>query len=211
VKIITILRKTNSTTMLGRISMDPFRVLIATALSARTKDETTEVVAKDLFLRYPDAEHLARASVGDIEHRIRRIGFFRVKARRIIRLAQEIRKRGGRVPATMEGLTALPGVGRKTAACVLCYAFGRQAIAVDTHVHRISNRLGLVAANSPEQTERELMRIVPRRLWKHVNDTFVGHGKTICRPVRPRCWQCPVSSYCAYFRTKHKKPFPKNC
>ncbi|MFH1134067.1 MAG: endonuclease III [Nanoarchaeota archaeon] len=199
ITVIRILRKGSGSTMLGRISEDPFQVLIATVLSARVRDETTEVVAKALFKRWPDAHSLSKGKLKDVEKAIHSCGFYHEKARRIIGISKEI-VRLGSVPETMEGLLALHGVGRKTAGCVLVYAYGKPAIPVDTHVHRISNRLGLVKTKQPEKTEQALMNIVPKRQWVVVNDLFVGHGKTICRPVGPKCGVCPVKHYCNYRR-----------
>ncbi|MBU0980527.1 MAG: endonuclease III [Nanoarchaeota archaeon] len=194
-RMITKLKHTYGSTMLGRMKRDPFRILIATVLSARTKDETTESVSEKLFRRYPDADSLAAAKVKDVERMIKKTGFYRVKARRIIGLAKMVRKG---VPDDMESLVKLPGIGRKTAGCVLVYAFGKQAIPVDTHVHRISNRLGLVRTKHPEKTEQELMRITPKSQWTYVNDLFVHHGKNVCKPIRPVCKGCMIEKICRY-------------
>jgi endonuclease-3 len=176
---------------------DPFRHLIGTILSARCRDEVTDVVSRKLFETYPTAAKLAAAPRRDIERRIRSIGFYRMKAKYIIETSRMLMEEyGGSVPATLEELTRFPGVGRKVANCVLVYAFGKPAIAVDTHVHRVSNRLGWVKTKTPDQTERELARILPRRHWLEINELLVAHGKAVCRPVRPRCAECRVASLC---------------
>jgi len=147
--------------------------------------------------RWPDARSLARARPAELEGVIRKIGLYRIKSRRLIAIAQTlVKKYGGQVPRDFEELTSLPGVGRKTAGCVVVYAFGGQALPVDTHVHRISNRLGWVKTSAPEHTEKELKKLLPLRWWSQVNDLLVQHGKTICQPLRPRCPRCPVASLC---------------
>lgn len=177
-----------------------FAILIGTILSARTRDENTARVVRKLLDRYGTAEDLAAARVGDVEEVIRSIGFFRVKARRIVEVASIVCDRfGGRVPDDIDSLLELPGVGRKTANCVLVYAFGKPAIPVDIHVHRISNRLGLVETGTPEETERGLMDIIPREYWLEINDTFVRYGQNICKPVSPACGVCGIRGSCAYY------------
>jgi endonuclease III len=131
---------------------------------------------------------------------IHSIGFYNVKAERIKQVAQEIvEKFAGQVPSDIDRLLELPGVGRKTANCVLVYAFNKPAIPVDVHVHRISNRLGLVSTKTPEQTELELSRMVDRRLWTKVNDTFVMYGQNICLPIKPNCAACGLKKSCRYY------------
>ncbi|GEM_PF-372019 len=175
----------------------PFRILVGTLLSARTKDVTTARVALVLFAKYPDAESLAKASLRDIEKIIRPIGFFHAKARYVKALAQQLMAEyGGKVPDTMEQLILLPGVGRKTASCVLNYAFQKPAIAVDVHVHRICNWLGLVKTKTPEETEEALKRIYPESQWRHVNNAFVLHGQNICLPQKPKCGICVLNETC---------------
>ena len=177
----------------------PFQILVGTILSARTRDENTAEVSKRLFARYPDPARLARAKKKDVERVIKSIGFYRVKAGRIIEVAKIIDGRyGGRVPRDLEKLVELPGVGRKTANCVLVYAFGEPAIPVDTHVHRISNRLGLVETSTPEETEAALAKKIPKKFWLEINDTFVMYGQNICRPVSPMCGRCRIRRSCRY-------------
>ena len=180
----------------------PFSILIGTILSARTKDESTTKVVKELFKRYKDAKALANAKLKDVEKIIKPIGFYHVKAKRIIEVAKIIDfKYHGKVPDNLEKLVDLPGVGRKTANCVLVYAFEKPAIPVDIHVHRISNRLGLVETKTPEETEFELMKKVPKKFWIEINDTFVMYGQNICKPISPMCTVCKIRKDCKYFKT----------
>ena len=181
----------------------PFSILIGTILSARTKDESTTKVVKDLFSVYKSAKALANAKVRDVEKIIKSIGFYHVKARRIIQVASIISsKYHGRVPDDLEKLVSLPGVGRKTANCVLVYAFEKPAIPVDVHVHRISNRIGLVNTKTPEETELELMKKIPKKYWLDINDTFVMYGQNICKPVSPMCDVCGIKRFCKYYKSK---------
>ncbi|MEM3567127.1 MAG: Mur ligase family protein [Thermoplasmata archaeon] len=176
---------------------EPFKVLIATILSQRTKDEVTYPRAEALFSMYPDAEALATASPERIAEIIKPVGFYNQKARKIVEVARIILERyGGKVPDKLEELLQLPGVGRKTANCVLVFGFGRDALPVDTQVHRISNRMGAVNTRSPEETENALKRVIPKPLWKKINYLFVEHGKAVCRPVRPRCGECQIAGFC---------------
>src|SRR3972149_4008386 len=150
----------------------PLSILIGTILSARTRDENTSAVVKKLFSRYKTARSLARAKVSDVEKIIKSTGFYHVKARRIIEVASIIDSQyHGQVPDNLDELLKLPGVGRKTANCVLVYAFEKPAIPVDTHVHRISNRLGLVETKTPEETEFALMERIPKKYWRSEEHT----------------------------------------
>jgi len=182
----------------------PFSILIGTILSARTKDESTSRIVKDLFKVYKNSRQLANAKVKDVEKIIKSIGFYHVKARRIIEVARIIdSKYKGKVPDDLEKLVELPGVGRKTANCVLVYAYEKPAIPVDIHVHRISNRLGLVQTKTPEETEFELMKIIPKNLWLDINETFVKYGQNICKPITPMCNVCKIKSSCKYYKIKN--------
>ena len=193
--------KTGQVTALGKVAEleDPFRVLIATVLSQRTRDEVTSRAERALFGKYGDAKSISRAGIGEIENLIRNVGFYRAKARAIREISREILSRfDGRVPEDMESLLSLPLVGRKTANCVLVFGFGKPAIPVDTHVHRISNRLGWVRTRTPEETETALSKLIPRVRWLDVNELMVTHGKNICKPLNPRCDICPIARYCNY-------------
>jgi endonuclease-3 len=177
-------------------------ILIGTILSARTRDENTSVVVRKLFSRYRTARALAGAKVSDVEKIIKSTGFYHVKAKRIIKVASIIdSKYSGKVPQTLDKLIELPGVGRKTANCVLVYAFDKPAIPVDTHVHRISNRLGLVQTKTPEETEIDLMKKIPKEHWIRINDTFVMYGQNICKPISPMCTVCQIKKECDYYKT----------
>ena len=182
----------------------PFSILIGTILSARTKDESTTRIVKDLFKVYKNAKQLANAKVKDVEKIIKSIGFYHVKAKRIIDVAKIIDSQyKGKVPDDLEKLVELPGVGRKTANCVLVYAYEKPAIPVDIHVHRISNRLGLVQTKHPEETEFELMKKIPKKFWLEINDTFVMYGQNICKPISPMCNVCKIKNSCNYYKTKN--------
>ncbi len=181
----------------------PLSILIGTILSARTRDENTSVVVKKLFAKYKSARSLAQAKVSDVEKIIKSTGFYHVKAKRIIEVASLIdSKYSGKVPDTLDELLKLPGVGRKTANCVLVYAFEKPAIPVDTHVHRISNRLGLVQTKNPEETELELMKKIPTKYWLKINDTFVMYGQNICKPISPMCDVCQIKKECNYYKIR---------
>ena len=186
-------------TMLGSFSgrLPAFQILIGTILSARSRDEMTERVCGVLFRKYPTPERLARARPRQLVPILRLIGFYRQKAKYIVRASRMIvEQHGGRVPDSFEELIKLPGVGRKVANCVLVYAFGRPAIAVDTHVHRIANRLGWVRTKTPEETERALAEFLPKRYWLTINELLVAHGKAVCRPIGPKCGDCSVRRWC---------------
>lgn len=188
-----------------KFSSDPFRILICTILSQRTRDENTERACAKLFARYSNAYELAKAEPEDLYELIRESGMYRQKADRIVRVARTIVERfDGRVPDSLEELLQLPGVGRKTANIVLYHAFNQPAIAVDTHVHRISNRLGLVKSKKPEETEQQLMRMVPKDLWGPLNGSMVEFGRRICLPIKPKCEVCPLNGDCEYFLQKRR-------
>ena len=181
----------------------PFSILIGTILSARTKDESTTKVIKVLFSKYKNPKDLANATLRDVEKIIKPIGFYHVKSKRIIEVAKIIDKKyKGKVPEDLDSLVQLPGVGRKTANCVLVYAFEKPAIPVDIHVHRISNRLGLVQTKTPEETEIKLMEKIPKKFWIDINDTFVMYGQNICKPISPMCDVCKIKKNCQFFKTK---------
>jgi len=182
----------------------PFSILIGTILSARTKDETTTKIVKALFSKYKNPKELANAKIKDVEKIIRSIGFYHVKSKRIIEVAKIINaKYKGIVPDNLETLVQLPGVGRKTANCVLVYAYEKPAIPVDIHVHRISNRLGLVDTKNPEETEQELMKKIKKKYWLEINDTFVMFGQNICKPISPMCNICKIKKICKYYKSKN--------
>lgn len=175
----------------------PFMVLISAVLSARTRDSSTAAASARLFSKFRTPESIADASTKELRSLIRPCGFYRVKARTIKKLSREVLARfNGRVPSSIEELLSLPGVGRKTANCVLVYAFKKAAIPVDVHVHRISNRIGLVKTRSPEETEAALSRAVPRKHWIEINRLMVRFGQERCRPLRPLCPGCALAGVC---------------
>lgn len=179
---------------------DPFHVLISTVLSQRTRDENTHVASSRLFSEYESADELARAPLGKVERLIRSAGFPKTKARAIVEISRiVVKEHHGTVPSGIESLMAMPMVGRKTANCVRSYAFRIPSICVDTHVHRISNRIGLVTTKDPEETEGALEKVVPKELWIEVNSLMVRFGQKVCLPRNPRCTSCPVSPHCDYY------------
>ena len=181
----------------------PFSILIGTILSARTKDETSTKVVNVLFSKYKNAKALANAKLKDVEKIIKSIGFYHIKAKRIIEVSKIINsKYKGKVPDNLEKLVELPGVCRKTPNCVLVYGFDKPAIPVDIHVHRISNRLGLVETKTPEETELELMKKIPEKFWLEINDTFVMYGQNICKPISPMCNVCKIKKICKFYKFK---------
>jgi endonuclease-3 len=177
---------------------DPFRVLVATMLSAQTRDAVTHAASTRLFRTARTPRSIAALPARTIERLIYPVSFYRVKARHLRQLCRAIVERfGGRVPDRMEDLLTLPGVGRKTANLVLIHSHGSQDnICVDTHVHRIANRLGWVRTKAPDATEQALYRVVPRRWWARVNLCLVTWGQNVCRPVYPRCAACVISPLC---------------
>jgi endonuclease III len=189
--------RTPSVTEIANRDRDPFRILISTILSLRTKDEVTTAASGRLFALADTPRALAALSPRTIERAIFPAGFYRTKARTVRDVARRIDEEfGGRVPDTIEALLEFRGVGRKTAALVVSLGYGREAICVDTHVHRISNRLRWVKTRTPGETERALMILLPRRHWIGINDTMVSFGQRVCLPVSPRCSTCPLFVDC---------------
>jgi len=179
---------------------DPFKILIGTILSARTRDEVTTAVIKALFSRFKNPDELSRANLSDIKKLIQKIGFYNVKASRLKEVSQLIiKKYNGEVPSNLDDLLTLPGVGRKTANCVLVYGFKKAAIPVDIHVHRISNRIGIVNTKNPEETENVLQKSIDKKYWIRVNETFVTFGQNICLPIKPKCNVCQLTKMCKYY------------
>ncbi len=184
-------------TLVAQRSRDPFQVLVCALLSTRTRDETTAKVCKRFLEKVKGPEDLLRIPLSELEGLIYPVGFYRTKARQLKDLAKDLVERfGGRVPDRLEDLLSLKGVGRKVANLVLADGYGIPAICVDTHVHRIVNRWGLVRTKTPERTEEELMKKVPKDLWISVNRLLVAFGQTICTPLKPKCGECPVERFC---------------
>ena len=185
---------------------DPFRVLIRTILSQRTRDENTDTASALLFSKFSTPEAIAFAPVEEVELLIKKSGFYHVKARRVKEVSRIIHEDyDDIVPDNLKELLSLPGVGRKTANCVLVYGFHEDAIPVDVHVHRISNRIGLVNTKNPDETELELMKVVPKKYWLPLNDLFVQFGQTICRPIGPKHEICPIAELCDYYHENQQE------
>jgi endonuclease-3 len=183
---------------------NPYKILIGTILSARTRDETTTNVIKMLFSKFKNPEELSRANLKEIKELIQKIGFYNVKAARIKEVSKIIvEKYNSKVPPNLEDLLSFPGVGRKTANCVLVYGFRKPAIPVDVHVHRISNRIGIVNTKKPEETEIVLQKSVDRKYWIAVNETFVVFGQNICLPIKPKCNVCRLTKLCKYYKNNN--------
>ena len=173
---------------------NPFELLVAVILSAQCTDARVNLTTPFLFAKYPDAAALAQAQQSDVEAVIKSCGFFRTKAKNIIAAAQGlIAEHGGEVPREREALEALPGVGRKTANVVMSVAFAEAAFAVDTHVFRVSHRLGLTLGTTPRAVEEDVTRLVPREQWRHAHHWLILHGRALCKAPTPLCAQCPVT------------------
>lgn len=176
---------------------DPFRILVATILSARTKDETTADACRRLFADVQSVGDLRRKTLKQLEKLIFPVGFYHTKAKHLKAMPDVVdREFGGRIPDTIEDLCRLPGVGRKTANLVVSRAFDKPGICVDIHVHRISNRLGLLETMTPLETEMTLREILPLRYWKGWNAYLVSYGQTVCTPRNPHCDACAIRKYC---------------
>jgi endonuclease-3 len=184
-------------TFIANRGATPFEVLVSTLLSLRTKDEVTGEAAARLFARARTPEAMVKLKPREIEKLIYPVGFYPTKAKRLIAISRILLERyGGTVPDTLEALTALPGVGRKTANLVLVEGFKIPAICVDTHVHRISNRIGYVKTKTPDKTELALREKLPACHWVRYNELLVAFGQVVCRPVSPFCSRCPVADMC---------------
>ncbi|ACO04723.1 MULTISPECIES: endonuclease III [Persephonella] len=183
--------------MAKRDKRTPYQILISTIISLRTKDQVTAEVSERLFRLADNPYDMLKIPEEKIAEAIYPAGFYRNKAKVIKEISGKIVKDfGGKVPDSIDELLKLKGVGRKTANLVVALGYGKPAICVDTHVHRISNRLGFVKTKTAEETEMALRKKVPREYWNEINDLFVAFGQTICKPVSPKCSECPVSSYC---------------
>jgi endonuclease III len=197
-RIARILARTYPEALCALNHESPFQLLVATILSAQCTDSRVNLVTPELFRRFPTPEKLSQASQTDVERIIQSTGFFRAKARSLRGMAQTLtRDFNGVLPRTVEELTRLPGVGRKTANVVLGTAFGiASGVVVDTHVRRIARLLGLTRQTDPEKIERELMRLLPRRAWVEFSHRLIHHGRGICIARRPKCKECPLLALC---------------
>lgn len=184
-------------TLVATHTRDPFQTLVSCILSLRTKDETTAVATKRLFERASTPEAMLKIPVRQLERLIFPVGFYRTKARVIRGISSDLKARyGGKVPDDLDALLTLKGVGRKTANLVVTEAFRKPGICVDTHVHRISNRWGLVETTTPDKTEMALREVLPRRHWLEYNSLLVAFGQTLCHPTSPWCSRCPIEHRC---------------
>ncbi len=197
-KILDILERTYPEAKAALVFSNPYEMLVATILSAQCTDKQVNKVTPAVFSRWPDAAAMADARVEELYPLVKSCGF-KTKANNIIAACRIIReKHGGAVPQTLEELTALPGVGRKTANVVLSNAFGIPAFAVDTHVFRVSNRMGLCKADTVEETERQMTKLIPREKWGQAHHWLIYHGRQLCKAQRPLCSECPVRELCPY-------------
>jgi endonuclease III len=188
---------------------NPFELLVATMLSAQSTDARVNLVTPALFARFPDAQSLSKADVPELEAMIRATGFFRQKSRALIGMSTAlVDDHGGVVPPSMEALTKLPGVGRKTANVVLGHALGVPGLPVDRHVLRVTNRLGLVRSDDPVKVEAALTKMVPPARWTRTSDSFILHGRRICRPT-PLCPRCNARKDCDYALSGEKRSLAK--
>ena len=185
-------------TQVGELTKDPFAVLISCLLSLRTKDATTTIASKKLFKLAKTPKDMLKLSIAQIEKAIYPVGFYHTKAKRIKGICKVLlEKYDSKVPETIEELVELKGVGRKTAGIVMCYGHNKGvSIPVDSHVHQISNRLGIAKTKTPEKTEEALMKIIPKAYWRDFNDIFVNFGQHVCVPVSPFCSRCVIKGYC---------------
>ena len=176
-----------------------FQLIVAVALSAQTTDKSVNVVTPALFERYPDAEALAAAEAPEVSEYIKRIGMYKTKAKNIVGMAQKlVSDYDGQVPEDYDALVSLPGVGRKTANVVLSVGFGHQRIAVDTHVFRVANRIGLVHEKDVLKTELALMERIPEERWSRTHHSLIVHGRQCCDARKPKCHDCPINTLCEY-------------
>ena len=180
---------------------DPFKVLVSCILSLRTRDATTAKVSEQLYKVADTPKNISNMNVKKLANIIRPVNYYKTKAKRIKVISQRIVKEfSGKVPSDIETLLTFKGVGRKTANIVIVYGFNKHGIPVDTHVHRVSNRLGWVETKTPEKTETKLREILPKKYWIDLNDLFVQFGQNVCTPRNPKCSICPINKYCKYYR-----------
>jgi endonuclease-3 len=213
-KVLEILKKfqegTRKTT-LNRESRDtkrysPYETLISCLLSLRAKDETTEIISENLFKVANTPEQMLKIPEKELKKIIFSSGHYNKKAEAIMHVSRElIEKFGSKVPDTYEDLISIKHIGPKTANIVLCFSFNKQVIPVDTHVHRIPNRLGWIKTKNPEKSEKELEKILPKKYWSDINGIFVLFGKTVCVPISPFCSKCPINKYCKRVNVKKSR------
>ena len=199
-KILKVLSETYPDAKCALNFNSPYELLISTILSAQCTDVRVNLVTEELYKEYNTPEKIISLTEEELGEKIRSCGFYKNKSKNILGATRSIIKdHCGKVPDTMEELIKLPGVGRKTANVVLSNAFGVPAIAVDTHVFRVSNRLGIAKGDTPEQVEKGLMENVPRDMWSDTHHYIIWHGRQICKARKPNCEECPLAPYCEYF------------
>jgi endonuclease III len=209
-KIIDILEETYPDAHCELVHESPFELLISTVLSAQTTDKKVNQVTEKLYKKYNTPEAFAKLRQEELEQEIREIGLYKNKAKNIIALSQMlINEHNGEVPGTMEELVRLPGVGRKTANVVLSNAFGVPAIAVDTHVFRVSNKIGLAKAKDVTDTEEQLMKNIPKERWSKAHHLLIFHGRRTCAARKPNCGECTVKDYCKEYEKNLKNEAKK--
>jgi len=199
-EVLNILKEHYGNTRTALKFRTPFQLLVSTMLAAQSTDKQVNKITRSLYQHYPDAAAFAKLSPEELEEKIKSVGLYRNKARNIIAAARMIlEKYRGEVPRTREELVKLPGVGRKTANVVLSVGFNHDAIAVDTHVFRVSNRIGLAEAPNVEKTEQQLMKNIPQKDWSDAHHWLIWHGRKICKAQNPACEICPIKDYCQYY------------
>ena len=205
-KIFETIEKNIKTKPYVKRKTKPFEILISTILSQRTRDENTKKATNQLFGQYRSPKKLSKANLKSIKKLIKPAGFYNVKARRIKNVSKIIvKKHNGKVPVQQKELLKLPGVGRKTANIVLYFAFDKEVKEVETQVHRVSNRIGIVNTENPKETEKMLVEKIKKSWWKKINHLLVPFGQKICRPRHPKCRNCPVNKWCDYYEKFYKK------
>ncbi|CEI74043.1 MULTISPECIES: endonuclease III [Romboutsia] len=200
-KILDILEETYPDAKCELNYTTPFELLIATILSAQCTDVRVNKVTEEMFKKYNTPEAFAKLSIEEISEEIKSCGLYKSKAQKIKETSIKICELyNGQVPDSLDELIKLPGVGRKTANVVLSNAFGQDALAIDTHVFRVANRIGMVNTTTPEKTEFPLMKVIPKKRWSHSHHLLIFHGRRICKARKPECEICPIQKYCKYYK-----------
>jgi len=201
--VLEILNETYAGAKCGLDFTSHYELLVSTILSAQCTDERVNIVTKELYKEYNTPQTMITLSEEELGEKIKSCGFYKNKSKNILGATKLIlEKHKGEVPSTMEELIELPGVGRKTANVVLSNAFGVPAIAVDTHVFRVSNRIGLAAAKNVEEVEQQLMKNIPKKMWSDAHHYIIWHGRKICKARKPNCEMCPIAPYCEFLNGK---------
>lgn len=203
VEILDILSEMHPDAHCELVHSSPFELLVATILSAQCTDARVNIVTEEMFKKYNTPQQFKELSIPDIEEMIKTCGLYKSKAKKIKETSEIlVDKFGSEVPDNLEDLITLPGVGRKTAGVVLSNSFGVPAIPVDTHVFRVTNRIGIVKENTPEKTEMALMKAIPKDRWTHSHHLIIFHGRRVCKARKPECDNCMITSYCNYYNTE---------